>query len=61
MAVCFAGQLVDELELKPTQPSTTIRLGLEVGLSLAKIERLFSNDVFKHCVDDPFLNLFKQT
>ena len=33
----LAGRVLEELELKPTQPSTAIGLGLGVGLSLAKI------------------------
>ena len=33
----LASRVLEELELKPIQPSTAIGLGLGVGLSLAKI------------------------
>ena len=57
----LASRVLEELELKPIQPSTAIGLGFGVGLSLAKILRLYTNDVLNHCVDANVLNVFKQT
>ena len=44
-----AGRVLEELELKPTQPQTEVGLGLGFGLSLAKIIMMLLFKRFAEC------------